>query len=291
LIIKPIDTPDLIKEVANVEVATWGIKQGDNVPDHILTTFVHEGGVLFGAYDGDKLIGFTLGWLGTSTTGEGKPAADQLKLVSHMTGVLAGYRDRRVGYQLKLAQRDWAIKRDLDLITWTYDPLESRNAYLNIHLLGCTCNTYFRDYYGEMVDEINRGIPSDRFRVDWWIRRGHVVDRLGKAAQKMGESSSEENLLLPQGKILNPADHDSGPNPIPAGSSELPAQGPIMIEIPADMQTLRKLDKDLALNWRIHTRELFERAFLLDYQVVDLIHQRGKKPCSFYLLEKGKDED
>jgi predicted GNAT superfamily acetyltransferase len=107
----------------------------------------------------------------------------------------------------------------------------------------------------------------------------------------MGESSSKENLLLPQGKILNPADHDSGPMPIPAGSSELPAQGPIMIEIPADMQTLRKLDKDLALNWRIHTRELFERAFLLDYQVVDLIHQRGKKPCSFYLLEKGKDED
>jgi predicted GNAT superfamily acetyltransferase len=290
LIIKPIQKPELIKEVAGIEAATWGIQPGEAVPDHILTTIAHEGGVLLGAYDGSNLVGFALGWLGTIISEQGKPAADQLKLVSHMTGILDGYRNRRIGFQLKLAQRDWALKRDLDLITWTYDPLESRNAYLNIHLLGCICQTYFRDYYGEMSDELNRGIPSDRLRVDWWIRSEHVVDRIDKTEQKE-QPSSEEKVLSIQGQLLNPADHDSGPLPNPVGSWESPQEDQILIEIPCDIQTLRQLNKVLAHDWRIHTRDLFEKVFSEDYQVVDLIYQRGEKPRSFYLLKKGTDED
>jgi predicted GNAT superfamily acetyltransferase len=203
-----------------------------------------------------------------------------------MTGVLADYRNQRIGYQLKLAQRDWALTRDLDLITWTYDPLESRNAYLNIHLLRCTSQTYFREYYGEMSDELNRGIPSDRLRVDWWIRTRRVIDQLEKNAQQSEGSPALENALSLQGQLLNPAEHDSGKFPVPAKIYEMPQQDQILIEIPAEIQTLRQLDNNLALEWRIHTRDLFEKAFSADYQIVDLIYLRSEKPRSFYLLIK-----
>ena len=286
MIIKPIDTPERIKEVAGIEAETWGVMQGETVPDHLLTALAHEGGILLGAYDGGQLIGFTLGWLGLTSPGEDKPVADQVKLVSHMTGVLSGFRDQRVGYQLKLAQRDWALQRDLDLITWTFDPLESRNAYLNMHLLGCVCRTYFRDYYGEMTDEINQGIPSDRFRVDWWIRSRHVVDRLGKADQKKGNKEKTGSQSMPQLEVINPADHDSAPLPIPAKSPRRTKKDQILIEIPADFQTIRQENLGLAHNWRSHTRELFEQAFSSDSQVVDLIYQRGELPRSFYMLER-----
>jgi predicted GNAT superfamily acetyltransferase len=288
LIIKPINTPDLIKEVAGVEAETWGMNPGDTVPDHILTAIAHDGGVLLGAYDSEQLIGFTLGWLGTVTTGDEKPASDQLKLVSHMTGVIAGYRDHRIGYHLKLAQRDWALKRDLDLITWTYDPLESRNAYLNIHLLGCTCQTYFRDYYGEMSDEMNQGIPSDRFRVDWWIRSKHVEDRLEDHADNVEGSRAAKAVIPSDGQILNPADFGPRAMLIPSEKTDQPLESCILIEIPADMQSIRQQDSDLALDWRFHTRDLFEEAFLGGYQIVDLIYIRGDQSRSYYLLERGK---
>jgi len=106
LIIKPINTPLQIKQVAQVEAETWGLNPSDTVPDHVLTAIAYDGGVLLGAYDRDKLIGFTLGWLGTTSPEDGIIAADYLKLVSHMTGVLDGYRDQRIGYNLKLAQRE-----------------------------------------------------------------------------------------------------------------------------------------------------------------------------------------
>ena len=286
MIIKPIDTPDLIKEVAGVEAETWGMKPGDTVPDHVLAAIANEGGLLLGAYDGDQLVGFTLGWLGTLSTSQERPAAEQLKLVSHMTGVLAGYRDQRIGYQLKLAQRDWAIARGLDLITWTYDPLESRNAYLNIHLLGCTCRTYYRDYYGEMSDEMNQGIPSDRFRVDWWVVSDHVLDRFGKNSQNQKKHKASEAQLLEDGQLLNPARYDPGSLPTPSEVMESPKADQVLIEIPVDLQGIRQGDFGLALSWRTHTRELFESAFSNGYHVVDLIYIRGDQPRSYYLLEE-----
>jgi predicted GNAT superfamily acetyltransferase len=286
LIIKPISNPEHIKAVADVEAETWGMKPGDTVPDHVLTGIANEGGVLLGAYDEDRLIGFTLGWLGTVTTEEGIPAVDHLKLVSHMTGVLAGYRDQRIGYHLKLAQRVWALERGLDLITWTYDPLESRNAYLNIYLLGCTCQTYYRDYYGEMSDEMNEGIPSDRFRVDWWIRSGQVEEKLAKSAPSNQDPNLPENIIPADWQILNPARHDSVPLPIPSERPEPPQHEQVLVEIPTDIQSIRQQDHALALSWRIHTRDIFEEAFSGSFQIVDLIYIRGKNPRSYYLLEK-----
>ena len=286
LIIKPIDSPELIKQVAQVESDTWGLKPGDSVPDHVLTAIARNGGVLLGAYDADRLIGFTLGWIGLNDPTDNKIAAEQLKLVSHMTGVLSGYRDQRVGFHLKLAQREWALARGLYLVTWTYDPLESRNAYLNIHLLGCTCHTYFRDYYGEMTDGMNQGIASDRFRVDWWIDSDHVINRIAQAKNQIKKTLSVDDLLQTGTQLLNPAKYEKGKPAVPTDNSEIPASDQVLLEIPPDFQVIRQNDLGLAGVWRFHTRELFEILFAENYQVVDHIFLPEEQPRSFYYLEK-----
>ena len=88
--------------------------------------------------------------------------------------MLPEWQSRGVGYALKVAQREAVLQQGLRLITWTYDPLESKNARLNIAKLGAVCNTYIRNYYGELRDDINLGLATDRFQVDWWIASSHV---------------------------------------------------------------------------------------------------------------------
>jgi len=290
LIIKPIiDTKD-IKQVAQVEAETWGMRLLDTVPDHVLTAVARDGGVLLGAYQDDRLIGFTLGWLGLIDPESREPAAKKLKLVSHMTGVLEAYRDQRVGYQLKLAQRDWALSRGLNLVTWTYDPLESRNGNFNIHLLGCVCQTYLEDYYGEMSDQMNEGVPSDRFRADWWIASPEVKSSLSGKRDQMSVPAVLSELETNGYQLINPPRKGPGDKLRP-GPQEEPAGGRgVLVEIPVDYQALRNSDLDLALAWRIHTREIFQLFFARGYQVVDFIYQKPPHPRSFYLLEKDHED-
>jgi predicted GNAT superfamily acetyltransferase len=284
LIIKPIKTPEQINQVSVVESAAWGMKPSDTVPDHLLTAIINNGGLLLGAYDGDQLIGFTLGWLGTVDSTGSRLAADQLKLVSHMTGVLSGYRDQRIGYRLKLAQRDWALAQGLDLVTWTYDPIESRNSFLNIHLLGCTCQTYLRDYYGEMTDLMNEGITSDRFQVEWWIKDTSVHKRIAEEFE-WEESVTIDQLVIEGVQLINPPEWKSGSVPLPGEPLMEPSSPRVLVEIPTDFQAIRKENLESAVAWRFHTRMIFESLFVSEYQVVDFIYQRGDIPRGFYLLE------
>ncbi len=290
MIIKAIQTHKEIKQIAEVETETWGMQPGDTVPEHVLTAVARDGGLLLGTYDGDRLIGFTLGWLGIVNPGGPSSAAEKLKLVSHLTGVLSEYRDQRVGYELKLAQRDWALSQGLDLITWTYDPLESRNGYFNIHLLGCVSQTYLRNYYGEMSDQMNEGIPSDRLRVDWWITSPEVENCLGRNVEKSDFQRSIEELEDDGFQLINPPEEDSQGYLVP-GSQEIPLPNHrILVEIPADFQAVRTTDSELALSWRYHTREIIENLFKADYQIVEFIYQRFPNPRSFYLLERSHED-
>ena len=276
--IKPITTPQQARDVIQVELATWETEPGWAVPTHILMAVAENGGVLMGAYQDDRMVGFTLGWLGTMDSSP-RPAAQQLKLVSHMTGVLPEYRDRQVGYQLKLAQRRWAIERELELITWTYDPLESRNANLNVRRLGTVCQAYLRDFYGELDDKMSAGIESDRFQVEWWINSERARERLA--------SAFNSQVQRPRGaQLLNPAALRDDGCLRPAEQAAEPTAASILIEIPSDMQAIRRTDLDLGVAWRYHTRALFESAFAAGYQVTGFTFERDSYPQrSFYLLE------
>lgn len=239
------------------------------VPLHLLLTVQRNGGLLLGAFDGVELVGFLFGF--PAYDHDGRP-----KHCSHMMGVDPDYQGAGVGYQLKLAQREFALARGLDLVTWTYDPLESRNAYLNIHKLGGVCLTYIRDYYGPLDDKLNADLPTDRFQVDWWI----AGDRVGKhLAGQVGESDSSTPFVV----------NTTGQTPgglITPGLLTLDADLPVIqVDTPADYQAIKAADPGLALQWRLAMRQVFETYFAAGYTVVDFRSRRTNSGrCSFYIL-------
>ena len=174
--IRILEEPEEMSAVEQLQREVWPGSETDIVPAHLLITAVHNGGVVLGAFDEDKLVGFVFGFPGIEST----PDGPRPKHCSHMAGVLASHRDRGLGFALKRAQWQMVRHQGLDHMTWTYDLLLSRNAYLNISRLGAVCSTYRRSEYGEMRDGLNAGLPSDRFQVDWWLNTQRVERRLGK---------------------------------------------------------------------------------------------------------------
>jgi predicted GNAT superfamily acetyltransferase len=239
----------------------------------LLITAHKNGGVVLGAFEttgARRLVGFTFGFVGLTPAG-------QLKLCSQMAGVAAEYQNLNIGYQLKLAQRAQVLRQGIELITWTFDPLESRNARFNFHKLGVTCNTFLPNLYGEMRDALNAGLPSDRFQVDWHIASERVASCLDAGRLKLSPAALQDEgavLVNPAraGELLRPAEQ------------LLPLAGPqLLIEIPADFQRLKAADLGLARAWREHTRDLFERAFARGYTADDLLVENKR---SYYLLQR-----
>jgi predicted GNAT superfamily acetyltransferase len=284
IFVRPLVDVEAFRAVEELQRAIWPGTELDVVPLHLLTTLAHNGGLVLGAYHAGQLVGFLLGFLGTDEGPSDRPAMTKLKHCSHMLGVLPAYRDQNVGYQLKLAQRDFVSAQGVRLVTWTYDPLESRNARLNISKLGAVCGTYKRQLYGDMHDGLNAGLPSDRFEVDWWVTSARVKERLfGQRAALVLESFTSAGA-----EILNPT--LLGPEGLPRPAERvLPASGSLaLIEIPADFQAIKARDLGLAEAWRAHTRALFEAAFASGYWVTDFFYETlGDRPRSVYALSRG----
>ncbi len=272
--------------VEDLQRAVWPGPETDLVPRHLLSTAAQNGGLVLGAFDGARLVGFVFGFLGTEDADDGRPAMTHLKHCSHMLGVLPEYRDQHVGYQLKIAQREFVLKQGVRLITWTYDPLESRNAHLNIARLGAVCRTYKRDAYGSMSDALNAGLPSDRFQVDWWITSNRVRERLegGRAALTL------ESFTSAGAPTLNPAHVAEADGLLhPAEKFREPDGVFALVEIPYNFQAIKVYDLALARAWRYHTRELFERLFSSGYLITDFfVESQAGRLRSFYALSQGE---
>jgi predicted GNAT superfamily acetyltransferase len=212
-----------------------------------------------------------------------------------MLGVHPDYRDSGVGFALKRAQWQMVRHQGIDLITWTYDPLLSRNARLNIARLGAVCSTLRRNEYGEMRDETNAGLPSDRFQVDWWVNSSRVFQRLSRKPRLELDLA---HFLAAGAQIINPTHvgEDGWPEPpeadtqtlLPAPGREAEDDSLLLVEIPADFTRLKAARPKLALPWRLHTRSLFEALFSRGYLVTDFIYLRGSAPRSFYVLSHGE---
>ena len=173
--IRPIQAHDEYWAVEQLQREVWGLADVEIVPNHLLLTAQKNGGLLLGAFDvppegeEEQFVGFVFGFVGLSSGGG-------VKHCSHMAGVAPAYQNQNLGYRLKLAQRQQVLSQGIDLATWTFDPLESRNANLNFRKLGATSRTYLRDLYGSMRNTLNVGLPSDRFQVDWHIASRHVAE-------------------------------------------------------------------------------------------------------------------
>lgn len=264
-----------------IQRAVWPGSELEVVPLHVLTTVAHNGGLVLGAFEGERMVGFLFGFLGTDEGQRNRPALTRLKHCSHQLGVLPAYQGHHIGYQLKQAQRDHVAAQGVRLITWTYDPLESRNGRLNIARLGAVCNAYRREVYGEMTDALNAGLPSDRFQVDWWITSPRVKERMfGQRAPLVLDSFTSAGAV-----IVNPSQAGANGLPRPADRIQTLAGTLALIEIPTDVQAIKTQDLAMARAWRLQTRELFEAAFSSGYWVTDFLHEPSEgRERSFYAL-------
>jgi predicted GNAT superfamily acetyltransferase len=198
----------------------WSIDSGTEITPNLLMAMVHSGAYLSGAFIDGNCVGAALAFPATT---------DGLHLHSHMTAVLDEYRDQGVGYSLKIDQWHWAKKNNFSEISWTFDPLVSRNAKLNLIKLGVNISSYQPNFYGDMPDALNAGDESDRLMVSWKV---------------VGENPVKRELI-------------STPKPTD-----------ILIQIPADIVAIRSKDREENLRWRRKVREQFLQSFEKGGQVV-----------------------
>jgi predicted GNAT superfamily acetyltransferase len=280
-IIENIEDMLLVEELQRL---VWHENDTDIVPAHLMRSAVYNGGLLIGAFLEQELAGFVFGFPGFYST----PDGPRLKHYSSMLGVRPEYRNQGVGFALKRAQWQMVRHQGIDRITWTVDPLLSRNAWLNITRLGAVCNTYMRDFYGPMRDVLNRGLPTDRFQVDWWVNSNRVNRRLSRRAR---QSLDLKHFLAGGAPIINPSivGEENLLLPAKATDSQLEKDKTILLlEIPADFLALKAADMNLALEWRLHTRAIFEDLFAKGYLVTDFVHLSGDQPRSYYVLCYGE---
>jgi predicted GNAT superfamily acetyltransferase len=277
LLLRILEDPADLIAIEVLEREIWPGSETDVIPSHLLLAAVHGGGLVIGAYD-DTInpplaVGFIFGFPGFYTT----PDGPRIKHCSHQLGVLPAYRNSGIGFRLKRAQWQMVRHQGIDRITWTFDPLLSRNAHLNISKLGAVCKTYLQNFYGDMRDSMNQGLPTDRFEVDWWVNTHRVARRLSRRARKplmLKDFQKAESLILP---ALTPLPKVStSTNPL------------VLVEIPGDFLELKAREPSRALEWRFYTRSVFENLFARGYLITDFVHTSPDNPSgNYYVLSHG----
>jgi predicted GNAT superfamily acetyltransferase len=256
-----------LEEVKRLEGEIWG--EHDTVPTHQTITAVKNGGIVLGAYLNGRLIGFQYSFPGFN--------GQSVYLCSHMLGIDIEFRNFGIGKLLKDAQRKEALKQGYSLITWTYDPLESINGYLNIAKLGGTCSTYIENCYGEMDDLLNSGIPSDRFLVEWHIKE---IEEINKELSQSNLNNAIENSMV-SWKLTEDG------LPIPFNEIEFSPSELTYVAVPKDYRMIRETNFELAMDWRMTTRNIFKTLFDNNWKVIDFYKDSESEiQVNFYVLKK-----
>ena len=277
--VRKLTTPEEYRAVEEVERAAWGLSTDAPVPSTIQRALHDNGGLLLGAFAGPRMVGFALGFLGRE---EG-----HLYHYSHMTGVVPEFQNRRVGFLLKTRQREEALADGLDEIRWTFDPLQSRNAFFNVRRLGGVPDRYLPRYYGRMGDSLNEGLDTDRLRLVWTLRSPRVESRLrgelpGPAEDEawLAQSSALIETALGEPGLRRPA------------IVHAPTGPRVHLEIPPDLAAVRTRDPGSTRRWREATREAFQRALAAGYRVEDFaVVSRAGVRRAFYLLSLPEARD
>lgn len=248
----------------------WGFGDIDIVPALEMRAVQDHGGLVLGAFVDRRLVGFAFSFLGRT--------GGRLHHHSDMTGVLRGERYRGLGFRLKTEQRRHVVAQGIDLITWTVDPLEGANAHFNFRKLGATARDYLVDYYGPMEDDLNRGLPTDRLQVEWWLEDPRV--RALMEGKVVGEPNwSSAPLVNETGPVVGglraPRDHDLQR-----------VERALQVEIPWDIHAIKATAPELALEWRLHLRRILQHYFARGYAVADFFADRRYRR-NYYILEEG----
>lgn len=245
--INVVSDPDEVSEIIPVIRSAWGMEHMDQLVKDVVASMRFHGGLVLLARDSGKVVGMHYSFPGYRN--------GRIYLYSHMTGVIQDLKYSGVGKALKLAQREWASSHGYNLVAWTYDPLMALNANFNFNKLGVFSRTYLRNFYGEMEDSLNFGMPTDRFVAEWW--NGYAKPRMSDPkvfvndpAQMYTENFSDESDV-------------------------------VGVYIPKDFVSVKKEDKELANKIRMGTRDIFEHLFSKGYSAVGFNREN-----SYYTFKK-----
>jgi predicted GNAT superfamily acetyltransferase len=272
IVIRDLTTIDEFRQVVALEQAIWGYTdQGDLVTVPVFIFTVHRGATLIGAFESSgRMVGFAYAVIGMK---DGRPMQ-----WSHMAGVLPEFRGG-LGFRLKLAQRERALAQGLDLIEWTFDPLQAMNAHFNFAKLGGVAEEYAANFYGESTSALHRGTPTDRLVLSWKIGEPHVIRRLEQTPAL--RARAHEVAAAP---IVNTTRIDGDWRETTVINLALDDRR-VWIEIPTGFTEMQQHAADRALKWRLDLRQMCEAYFAKGYRAVDFVLQR-EKGFGRYLLAR-----
>jgi predicted GNAT superfamily acetyltransferase len=269
-VIRDIEEISEMRAVEGLQKEVWRCADRDILPALALIPSVEVGGILVGAFDGGELVGFAYGFVGLEG---GRPI-----IHSDMLAVKPAYRGRGLGYRLKLAQRERALARGVSTMTWTFDPLQSRNAHLNFAKLGVVAQHYKVNFYGEETSSfLHQQTGTDRLWVCWPLTSERVRKRL--------ERGPGSHIAGVPGGVTRLVSAGAGGAPQMSDRYESEASGQLLIEIPRDIMAMQQQNPVMALTWRDATRRAFVGALAAGFVVEEFYHlTAGGRGGGAYLL-------
>jgi predicted GNAT superfamily acetyltransferase len=280
VVIRPLVSLDELQAAETLQRQVWDAPT-TVIYQPMLISFVRNGGSVIGALKDGVLIGLLIGYLGMEAPDADRPAMANLKLVSQRMAIAPEFRDSGIGFEMKLAQRRFALRHGIRLVTWTFDPLVSRNAHLNVRKLGAVIYEYHRDYFGTAHAPLVAAESSDRVMAEWWVTSNRVEQRL--SGRRAGLNI--EQYLSANARLLNPSGVAASGLPTPPELMEAPQSSVVLLEIPESFEDILKNDVLLALAWRQHSRVALETVLRAGYTATDFVHDVYEgRMRSFYAL-------
>ncbi len=280
IVIRDLRNIEDFSQLKGVEKEVWGLADEDALPLTLAVASKAVGNIFVGAFDKekdkDKLVGFAFGFLGREH--------GQMTIHSHMLAVIDAYRHLDLGLRLKQAQRERAMAMGVREMTWTFDPLQSRNAHFNFSKLGVVSDTYKVDFYGPETSSMLHRNGTDRLWVRWILNSRRVRDRLAGQWAKGARAETLDAL-----RLLAPlVRFDPSGNPERADLAEALARQRVSIEIPGDILEVERADVGLAREWRDATRWAFREAVKAGFFLAEFCRSiRGQQGPGAYLLQRG----
>jgi predicted GNAT superfamily acetyltransferase len=284
-----------LTQLKALEKEVWRMADDDTLPLTLAIALKAAGNIFLGAFDKEekdndnkdkeKLVGFAFGFLAREH--------GQLTIHSHMLAVLDAYRHLDLGSRLKQAQRERALAMGVHEMTWTYDPLQSRNAHFNFAKLGVVSDTYKVDFYGPETSSMLHRNGTDRLWVRWLLNSRRVRDRLaGRAAGRAAGKDARVETLDALRLLAPLLRFDPSGKPARADLAEALARQRLSIEIPGDILEVERTDMALAREWREATRWAFREAVKAGFFVAEFCRSiRGQQGPGAYLLQRGAVND
>ena len=264
-----------MSQLVELQRVIWGYGQPDRdfpYPARALFAVAESGGHVVGAFINQVAVGFSVAWIGID------PLSQKTYLHSQIMGVLEEYRDLGIGFHLKVYQRDFALQAALDLIKWTFDPMYSSKANLNVRKLGALIQAYQPHYYGEVQSHFSHGLATDRVWANWYIASQRVKQRLAHPPTLLKQKP-------PLVQVTPLAKDEKGRkrllDPL-LGCSERE----LLVEIPDDFEAICEENQSLAADWQAKIGKIFQHYLSQGYLTADFLMVSGPPRSTFYLLTR-----